>query len=253
MLKFIGTGSAFNTELGNTSAYIKENDNLLLLDCGETVFSRIKDLNILEDVKNVYIAITHNHSDHVASLPTLIEYLNLYKGIIPNIILANDDSSEKQEQNLKALLEKFAISEEDYEFTYGDMIEGVITDLNKIEFVEVKHSSKLTSYAIELQFSEFTIYYVGDNKDVAYLKKIAKKLKKDDLVFTDCMLKDYKGSIHVTLDELNSIFDKEQKKQVTCMHFDGQNTYCLAKEMGFEVANKELDKKQLLRRMADKT
>ena len=43
MLKFIGTGSAFNTELGNTSAYIKQNKTLLLIDAGPTVFARAKE------------------------------------------------------------------------------------------------------------------------------------------------------------------------------------------------------------------
>ena len=104
MLKFIGTGSAFNTELGNTSAYLKSNETLLLIDCGESVFARIKKINLLEDVKNVYIIITHLHSDHVASLATLIEYLNIFKGIVPNIILTNEDSNEAQEQAISSFL-----------------------------------------------------------------------------------------------------------------------------------------------------
>lgn len=43
-LKFLGTGSAFNTKLGNTSAYLLNNDKsaMLLFDCGETVFSKLK-------------------------------------------------------------------------------------------------------------------------------------------------------------------------------------------------------------------
>ena len=57
MLKFIGTGSAFNKDLGNTSAYIKENETLLLIDCGQTVFTRMQEINLLDDVKKVYIII----------------------------------------------------------------------------------------------------------------------------------------------------------------------------------------------------
>lgn len=72
MLKFIGTGSAFNTELGTTSAYIKNEDILLLIDCGETTFARIMELKLLEDVKKAYIMITHMHSDHIAGLAALI-------------------------------------------------------------------------------------------------------------------------------------------------------------------------------------
>lgn len=77
-LKFLGTGSAFNTKLGNTSAYLLNNDKsaMLLFDCGETVFSKLKP--ILEKNKNISeftICITHSHSDHIGSLPTLLYYL----------------------------------------------------------------------------------------------------------------------------------------------------------------------------------
>lgn len=77
-LKFLGTGSAFNTKLGNTSAYLLNNDKsaMLLFDCGETVFSKLKP--ILEKNKNINeftICITHSHSDHIGSLPTLLYYL----------------------------------------------------------------------------------------------------------------------------------------------------------------------------------
>ena len=41
MLNFIGRGSAFDVREGNTSAYIKTDNNLFLLDCGESVFKEI--------------------------------------------------------------------------------------------------------------------------------------------------------------------------------------------------------------------
>ena len=122
MLKFIGTGSAFNPKLGNTSAYYKENGNLLLIDCGESVFGRILELNLLEDVENVYIAITHTHGDHVGSLGSLVLYLNIIKGIVPNIIITAEDSSEAQENTIKNILTVAGVAEEEYEFTYGDMM-----------------------------------------------------------------------------------------------------------------------------------
>ncbi len=44
VLNFIGNGSCFNTDYGNNSAYYmdKEKQSLLLIDCGESVFERIK-------------------------------------------------------------------------------------------------------------------------------------------------------------------------------------------------------------------
>lgn len=252
MLKFIGTGSAFNTELGNTAAYIKQDKTLLLIDAGATVFSRAKEIGLLDEVENVYIVITHMHTDHVGSLGNFIEYLTIIKGVTPNIILVNDDLAEKQENDLRTYLEKVGLTEDDYEFTYGDMMEDVFTDLVKIELVGVQHSKKLDSHAVEIYFKDKTIYYTGDQNDHGYLKNIAKKLTKNDLVYTDCTARDYKGRIHVTIDELDQIFSSEQKDQITCMHFDNFASYQEAKSRGFKVATREISKEELLKQIANR-
>ncbi len=132
MLKFIGTGNAVNSEMGNTSAYIKENETLLLIDCGSTVFSRIKEINLLDDVKNVYVINTHTHNDHIGSLATLIGYLYFSKNIVTNIVLTNSDNSEAQENTLRSFLTLSGVSEDYYEFVYGDMMEDVFENLVKI-------------------------------------------------------------------------------------------------------------------------
>lgn len=251
MLKFIGTGSAFNQDLGNTSAYIKDGETLLLIDCGETVFQRIKEIKLLDDVKKVYIAITHNHSDHIGSLGSLVEYLYFIKEIVPNFVLANGDNAVEQEKSLRDYLTSVGVAEDKYDFVYGDMMEEVLTNLLKVEMPQVKHSKVLTSYAVELYFKDLIIYYTGDQNDLSYLKKIAKKLKENDLVYTDCSLRDYKNRIHVTLAELEEIFTEEQRDKVICMHFENYNTYSEAKNAGFKVANKELSKEEILKRIAE--
>ena len=54
-LKFIGRGSAFNIKEGNTAAYYKSNDYMLLIDCGSNIFERILNNNLLDDIKEIYI------------------------------------------------------------------------------------------------------------------------------------------------------------------------------------------------------
>ncbi|MBE7082591.1 MAG: MBL fold metallo-hydrolase [Clostridiales bacterium] len=250
MLKFLGIGSAFNEEMGNTAAYIKENDTLILLDCGSTAFGRIMQMGLLEDVENVYIAITHFHQDHAGSVGTLVQYLSILRGIVPNFILTNGENAEVQEQELRSYLTKVGVTEDEYDFSYGDMIEDVIPGLQKIEMVQVKHSKQLTSYAVELYFEDKTIYYTGDQNDVEYVSAIARKLKPNDLVYTDCTAKEYKGRVHISLNELAEIFAEEQREQVCCMHFENFRCYTEAKEMGFKVANREFSKDELLRRIA---
>lgn len=252
MLKFIGTGSAFNTEMGNTSAYLKQNDTLFIIDCGETAFSRMKQLNIFEEVKSVYIAITHTHSDHVGSIGGLIAYLNIFCGIQPTLVITTEDSAEQQEDTLRNLLTIQGIDEDEYDFSYADMLEDVMPGLKRVEMCEIKHSSKLTSYAIELHFDDKTIYYVGDNCDKEYLCLIKEELKPQDIVYTDCTNKDYKNRIHITLNELAEIFPEYLRPQVYCMHFDSYETYSEAKTYGFKTVNKELSAAELLKRIANR-
>lgn len=73
ILKFLGRGSAFNREEGNTSAYIKTKDCFFLIDCGELVYDEIEKRRLInENIKSVNILITHLHGDHAGSLSSFI-------------------------------------------------------------------------------------------------------------------------------------------------------------------------------------
>ncbi len=253
MLKFIGTGSAFNAELGNTSAYIKNDKTVFVFDCGETAFARMKQIKLFEDVENVYVFITHTHSDHIGSLGSLIHYLNLCKGVIANIIVSTDEeAANNQMKVIKNLLQTFGCGEEAYEFTYVDMLEDVLPNLKEVKMTEVKHSDNLKSYAIELYFNDRTIYFVGDNHDKTYLKHIAKKLKENDVVYTDCTNLVYKNSPHISIGELCEIFDEKQRKQVYTMHFNSNDCVQDAKNAGFMVASRENSKEEILKQIVSR-
>ena len=74
VLNFLGRGSAFNINEGNTSAYFYSNGELFLIDCGESVFEKIIRNYLLDNIKAINILITHTHGDHVGSLGSLILY-----------------------------------------------------------------------------------------------------------------------------------------------------------------------------------
>jgi ribonuclease BN (tRNA processing enzyme) len=89
-LKFIGTGRAFNTKLGCTSAYIKYDDTLLLIDCGGPIYEKLINSDILNDkIKEVNIFITHTHPDHCGSLGTAIFYCKYTLGIQVKLFCTN--------------------------------------------------------------------------------------------------------------------------------------------------------------------
>ncbi len=76
-IKFIGTGGAFDIDYGNSSALVDCNGKKILVDCGHTVFPRLIQLNLIQEID--YILITHLHDDHVGSLSTLIFYLYFFQ------------------------------------------------------------------------------------------------------------------------------------------------------------------------------
>ena len=71
-LKFLGKGAAFYPVLGNTSAYFIYDKNLFLIDCGESVFKKVYEKDLFSEIDNLYVFITHTHSDHIGSLSSLI-------------------------------------------------------------------------------------------------------------------------------------------------------------------------------------
>ena len=88
-LTFIGRGSAFNVKEGNTSSYIKKGGHLLLIDCGSDVFKNLIEKNILKDVSEVDVLLTHMHPDHFGSLGDLIFYTYFKMGTsqVPSITI----------------------------------------------------------------------------------------------------------------------------------------------------------------------
>ena len=93
-LLFLGRGSAFNISEGNNSAYFIDKNELFLIDCGESIFERIIERNLLDSVSCVNVMITHTHSDHVGSIGSLIMYCYYVLKMGVNIIIS-------QKQGLK--------------------------------------------------------------------------------------------------------------------------------------------------------
>lgn len=92
-LTFLGRGSCYNVaKEGSTSAFYRIGVSLLLIDCGETTFSDLlKHKDILIGVETISILITHMHSDHIGSLPSLIYYATFVLKAKVFILSADND------------------------------------------------------------------------------------------------------------------------------------------------------------------
>ena len=144
MINFIGMGSAFNTELGNTSAFVKKNDSLILIDCGGTVFHKLQKLNMLDGLKNLYILITHTHPDHVGSLGDVIFYSYYILKHKPTIFFP-------QKELIESFLTSIGVSAEMYNL-YSNNAED-IKDMQlgnfSINFMHVSHVDTIPTYGFK--------------------------------------------------------------------------------------------------------
>lgn len=69
-IQFVGTGGAFDVAQGNSAAWITFKGKNILLDCGHSVYPRLREKGLAD--KMDYILLTHLHDDHAGSLSTLI-------------------------------------------------------------------------------------------------------------------------------------------------------------------------------------
>lgn len=135
-LRFIGRGSALNTELGCNSAYILKNNNLILFDCGGDVLSRLKHMKIVtNNIKSIIVFETHLHPDHVASLGDLIFHSYFSAKLREKIKIIDIDP------NIVTLLSLMKVEKEFYDIHF--------LKVNKKEYIFDNEFGKIVCEAVE--------------------------------------------------------------------------------------------------------
>ena len=148
-INFWGIGSAWNIEYDNTSAYIKKENKMILIDCGETIARKIIENNVLDGIDELYILISHTHLDHVGSLGTLLFYSKYNKKIQNKIILPNDP---QYIANLKEYLKIVDISDE-VDFTDSNILKQVF-EFKSFNILRVTHVKSLPCYCFVFEDDE---------------------------------------------------------------------------------------------------
>ncbi len=231
MLNFIGTGSAFNTELGNTSAFIKNNNSLLIIDCGGTVFHRLQELNLFDKLENLYIIITHTHPDHVGSLGEVIFYSYYILKRRPTIFFP-------KKELIESFLTNIGVSAEMYKLNSFDRIDVNDTQFGKfsIEFLHVSHVDTIPAYGFVMKLNEKLFYFSGDANNIS--RKVMNRILNGEInmAYQDTCGLDYEGNNHLSLRKLCKIVPQEFRYKFYCMHLDKHITEKEIKENGFNVA-----------------
>jgi ribonuclease BN (tRNA processing enzyme)/uncharacterized protein (DUF433 family) len=245
MLNFIGTGSAFNTDLGNNAAYIKSGKNFFLIDCGSVTFEKIKRDRLLEGIKNIYVLVTHTHPDHIGSLGDLIFY-GYY--MVGNLAEPNVTVIAPKELEIDVLLRLMGVKKEMY---HSDEINEMINISNdKFDItvypIPVTHIDTLKSFAYKIHFNKKVMYYSGDSNEIP--ENILKSLNEGqiDLFYQDTCKAEYEGNPHLSLTKLDKLVNQNMKDRVYCMHLDVGFDVEKAKQLGFNVAASEMNNKTIV-------
>jgi len=244
MLKFLGRGGAFNVKEGNTAAYLKKGDTLLLIDCGETTFGDMMRINLLHDVLDAHVLITHVHGDHIGSLSTFIYYCFYVRGFKP-VVYYNDEDHRK---DISMLLKLMGCDESFYKLqTMDDQGECAskvslrkIFPYHHIESIKVSHYPNMNSYAFRFCCMEGyqDVFYSGDINDIKIIEKYVLEFRCHQ-AYIDTTLLDYEGNVHLSLRELDELFPQERRKSVWCMHVNLDECIEQARALGFNVVEVE--------------
>ncbi|MCR5786221.1 MAG: MBL fold metallo-hydrolase [Acholeplasmatales bacterium] len=223
-LKFLGVGSAFNLKDDNNSAYYITDDTFILLDCGDRIARKIINYNLLQDVKNVLILITHLHADHISSLETLIDYIYLLRKDINCKIIY------PAKQDLETILNLEAT----YEFEILD--DKNINEFNiRVEALDATHIPNSYSYLVYTK--DFNFYYSGDTNKFNFKALDELKNNKIDMIYHEVSYPNI--PVHTSLDDLCDAIPYEYRNKVTLMHFSDDKLKEASKEKGFNIALEE--------------
>lgn len=233
-LKFLGTGSAFNTEYGNNSAYYKQGNILLLIDCGETVFAEIQKRDLLEGVDHLFITITHLHSDHIGSLSSLILYCHYLLDIKP-VVFYPDNSINTILSSMDVVKDTMYTHEANEKLVIQELGIALVLD-------ETEHVKNMKSYYVVIQDIlgfKCNIYYSGDTNTIneTDLKFLNNGFFR--YFYQDTSSFDYEGNVHLSFEKLKELVDPDMRHRVWCMHLDGKLTKEEIEAEGFKVVEKE--------------
>lgn len=227
-IEFLGIGSAWNINEDNTSAYIKKDSKMILIDCGESIARKIIKEDILSGVNELYILISHTHSDHIGSIGTLLFYSKYKKNIINRIVVPKD---EVFISNLKEYVRLVDISTE-VEFVEEKFLKDKFNFIN-FSILKANHVKNLPCYCFLLEDNENLIYYSADNNNIEYIKKYIKYPKAQ--IYTEICDNPNLKDEHLLLKILEDTVNINERKRIFLMHINEVLDTVQLRQKGFNI------------------
>ncbi len=245
-LKFIGRGAAFNPKEGNNSSYFIENNQLFLIDCGESVYERLVESGLLESAPTINLMITHTHSDHIGSLGSLAMYSFYTLNKPLNIILPENP---KHLINIEKILNGFGCNREMYNYVNEKSFDGKYAAFQSIRYIETNHCNELNCYGLLFVTQNGVTYYSGDTREIDIVKKLIASGVTIDKLYVDSTTANFSGNPHLYIGILQETIPEELKSHVYCMHLNNDNCIEQAKIYGFNVVEIKNDSNVIKRKI----
>jgi len=220
IIEWVGSGSAFNPSLGNTSFIVHGPDagRVLLVDCGNLVPSRLLEMGWLERITD--IAITHAHADHIGGIESFSLYRYFVKGDRADnrrhLHLASDAFAHSLwEHSLKGGMGIIQDAERRvYDANLSSYFqvrvsqEVRIPGLPGFRFVPTPHVAAMPNWGLRF---ENGVYYSGDTLDPPPHDA--------DLIFQDCQFnEDGPSAVHITYRELKETLPAAVRARTHLVH-----------------------------------
>ncbi|MEI3394825.1 MAG: MBL fold metallo-hydrolase [Clostridia bacterium] len=202
-LNFLGTDSGFGKN--NNSAFIENDNELILIDCGFTVFEKVIKKLDLKKYKEVNIIVTHLHNDHAGSLGQIILYLWFVCNKKCNVI--------SKCKNIELYLEITGTPKEAYK---------ILSDTKNIKFIKTEHVNYLDSFGFKMNINNKNIIYTGDTKT---LEPFIPFLNDVDEFYID--VSRY-GGAHLKIDDIQEKLQNiaNNNIKIFLMHLDDREYIC---------------------------
>ena len=239
MLKFLGSGSAFNTKRGDTCAYFELGGELFLFDLGEDVFRKLIARGLLKRKSRINIFITHLHADHAGGLGTTIAYLyyKVFHQDMSNICIYYPSEA------IVDCLKLQGVPQSCYNLFVNRWDELYLPGLKvqpEYAFYDAIHVPVMDCYSIEFMMgNEFSFFYSGDTN--TFHEKL-QNIDAYDHVYHEVTMHE-EEAVHFSYQKLleaTKTFTIEQKNKIYLMHLEEDFDEKKAVLDGFRIAENEL-------------
>jgi ribonuclease BN (tRNA processing enzyme) len=219
-LTIIGCGDAFaNGGRFHTCFYVKSPNCNLLIDCGASAFTSLKQ-NGIENKDIDVILISHFHGDHYGGLPFILLDANIAKREKPLTIFSPTGGKEKIELLFALLYPDSKLSEElIINFKEYSANKVFFTRSLKVLAIPVKHKQATLPHGFRITIGSTVISYSGDTEWTSALEKLAKDA---DLFICECNFYETYGEGHMNYKTLTENLAKLTFKRILLTHFSDE-------------------------------